>query len=518
MRSKRVLTALFLTVLLLAGALPAFGQLAKKPKLVLVIVVDQFRYDYLTRFRAGYNGGIEDLLTKGAVFTDAHYIHFPTVTAVGHSTVLTGAPPSMSGIIGNEWYDRETAGPVTSVSDPKSKLLGADGAGSSPHRLLVDTVGDEMRIVNGKAKSVGIALKDRAAILPVGRMANGAYWFDNKTGSFVSSTYYFPELPGWAKDFNGGHPADKYAGVEWMGTKFPPAGEKLNESLAASPWGNELIEAFAEQAIQGEELGQRGITDLLSVSFSSNDYVGHAVGPDAPEVQDMAFRTDLLFRKLFEFVEKKVGIKDTLIIMTADHGVAPVPEVNAARKMPGGRLGAGVVEKAVETALTQKFGAGKWVTASMDSSTYLNTALIRERRLDHAEVDRVAAEALLEVPHVFRVYTREQLINARFRDDPAGMRVANGFYPQRGADLVVLLEPYWLFGAGTKGTTHFTTFDYDTHVPVIFMGPGVKPGKYYATAAVNDIAPTLSAMLGVETPSGSIGRVLQEMFTKEMNQ
>ena len=511
------LTRLFLTFLLLA--VPALGQLAKKPKLVVCIVVDQFRYDYLTRFHAGYNGGIEELLTKGAVFTNAHLIHFPSVTAVGHATFLSGATPSVSGIIGNDWYDRASSGNVTSVSDPATKLLGADGAGSSPRRLLVSTVGDEMKVVQGQTKVMGISLKDRAAILPVGHMANGAYWFDNKSGNFVSSTYYFAELPGWVKDFNNSHPADKYAGAEWMGTKFGPVGEKLNESLAASPWGNELIESFAERAIQGEQLGQRGITDLLSVSFSSNDYVGHAVGPDAPEVQDMAFRTDLLFRKLFAFVESKVGMKDTLIVLTADHGVAPAPEVNSARKLPGGRLGAGVVEKAVQEALERAYGAGKWIEASIDSGmeVYLNAALIRDRSLDHEKVCRTAADALRALPHVYRVYTREEIIHGELREDSVGMRIGNGFYGPRGADVITLLEPYWLFGSGTKGTTHSTPFDYDTHIPVIFMGPGVKPGKYYGTIAMNDIAPTLSAMLGLANPAGSVGRILAEMFTKERN-
>ncbi len=499
-------------VLVICHALNLSAQPRTKPKLVVAIVVDQFRYDYLTRFRAGYNGGIDQLLTKGAVFTDAHYIHFPTVTAVGHSTVLTGAPPSYSGIIANEWYDRPTAANVSSVSDKTLKSLGANVEASSPRRLLVSTVGDELRIVTDQAKVVGISLKDRAAILPAGRMATGAYWLDNKSGNFISSTWYFPDLPGWAKDFNATRPADKYAGTDWMGTKFEAPGEKLNASLAASPWGNELIESFAEAAIQGEQLGKRGITDLLAVSFSSNDYVGHAQGPDSGEVKDMAFRTDLLFRKFFDYLDKQVGLANVLIVMTADHGVAPVPETSVARKMPGGRFGAGTVEKTIQAALEQKYGTGTWVTGSFESMTYLNSQLIQEKKLDHAEVDRTAAQALMDLPHVMRVYTREQLMNGAVREDPAGLRVSNGFYPSRSGDLFVLLEPYWLFGGGTKGTSHGTTFDYDTHVPLIFMGPGIKPGKYYESVAVNDIAPTLAALLEVETPSGSIGRILHEMW------
>jgi len=493
------------------------AQLTKQPKLVLTIVVDQFRYDYLTRFRAGYNGGIETLLSKGAVFANAHYNHFPTVTAVGHSTVLSGATPSVSGIIANEWYDRASNANVTSVSDTQVQLLGATGTASSPQRMLVSTLGDEMKIVSQKAKVVGISLKDRAAILPVGRMADGAYWFDNKTGNFVSSTYYFPDLPGWVKDYNQTRPGDKFANTEWIGKKFDAPGESLNASLAASPWGNELIESFAEAAIQHEQLGQRGVTDLLALSFSSNDYVGHAFGPDDPAVQDISFRTDMLFRKLFTYLDRQFGMQNVLIVMTADHGVAPIPEVSVARKMPGGRFGAGTVEKAVKAALDQRYGTANWVAGSFEGMVYLNTDLIAQKKLDRAEVDRAASGALMALPHVARVYTREQLLSGEFPQDATSIKVVNGYFPARSGDLFVLLEPYWLFGGGTKGTTHGTTLDYDTHVPVIFMGPGVRPGKYYDSITVNDIAPTLAAMLGVEQPSGSAGRVLAQMFTKEVN-
>jgi predicted AlkP superfamily pyrophosphatase or phosphodiesterase len=504
----RLLLPLFVTFAFISAAAES-----PKPKLVLTIVVDQFRYDYLTRFRAGYNGGLEDLLTKGAVFTNARYIHFPTVTAVGHSTVLSGSLPAVSGIIANEWYDRESKTNVTSVSDPKETLLGATGEASSPHRFLVSTVGDELRTVNTNSKVIGISLKDRSAILPAGHMANGAYWFDNKSGAFVSSTFYFKELPGWVKDFNGTHPADKYAGTEWMGKKFAPSGEKLNESLAASPWGNELIEAFTEQAVASEQLGKRGITDILAVSFSSNDYVGHAVGPDDPQVQDMAIRTDLLLRKLFAYLDKQVGMKDVLVVFTADHGVSPVPEVSKQRKLGAGRIPSASVEKPVEAALEAKFGPGPWIEKVVDGGTmyYLNLALIIEKHLDRAEVDRVAADAARAVPHIFRAYTREQIMNGQTGADISGRAVANGFYPSRCGDVIVIQEPYWLFGGGA-GTTHGTPFGYDTHVPVIFMGPGIKPGSYYGNIAVNDIAPTLATLLSVEIPSGAAGRVLSEIF------
>ncbi len=498
-------------------AFPLSAQLTKQPKLVVMIVVDQFRYDYLTRFRSSYTGGLAQMLTKGAVYTNANYNHFPTVTAVGHSTVLSGATPSVSGIIGNEWYDRTAATTVTSVSDTSLQLLGATGNASSPNRLLVSSLGDEMKMVNGQTRVIGISLKDRAAILPVGRMADAAYWFDNLTGSFVSSTYYFKALPSWVEKYNMGRPGDQFAHREWMGKKFLGPGEMLNESLAASPWGNELIESFTEEAIHQEKLGQRGVTDLLAVSFSSNDYVGHAEGPDSPQVKDMAIRTDALLQKLFARLDREVGMQNTIVALTADHGVAPVPEVNVARKMPGGRLGAKAVENAIDAALAQRFGKGAWVLKSFESNTYLNLELIAQKKLDRAEVNRVAADALRAVPHIARVYTREQLLEGTVPQDGTSMKVQNGFFASRDGDIFVMLEPYWLFGSGTRGTTHGTTLEYDTHVSVLFMGPGIRAGKYYDPVTVNDIAPTFAQLLGVDPPSGSAGRVLSQMFTKEVN-
>ena len=505
-----------LLALLLAAVAAAAAPAPVKPKLVLAIAVDQFRYDYLNRFRSEYTAGFDRLLKKGAVFTNARYEQFPTVTAIGHSTMMTGATPSISGIVGNDWYDREAGKNVTSVSDDSVKILGGRGeAGASPRRMLVSTVGDEMKMAGQKQpKVIGISLKDRSAILPAGHMADGAYWFDNKTGGFVSSTYYFSDLPAWVKDFNASKPADRYKGAQWLGKKFPAEpGEKLYASMPVSPFGNELIESFAERAIQAEQLGGHTVPDLLAVSFSSNDYVGHELGPDAPEVRDISIRTDRILGKFFDFVDAQVGMQNVLVVFTADHGVAPLPEVNAQRKMPGGRMPPGIVRDTVQKALTQKYGDGKWITSPSEHSLYLNQELIRDKKLDQAEVDRIAAQAALGIPHVFRVYTREQLMNGSTLEDQVGRRVMNGFYVRRGADVYIMLEPYWMFAA--RGTTHGTTFSYDAHVPVIFMGPGIRTGRFHQAIAVNDIAPTLATILNIEIPSGSVGRVLSEIFSTD---
>jgi len=501
----------FLALFIAAASLFA----AEKPKLVLAIAVDQFRYDYLLRFRSEYKQGLDRLLTRGAVFSNAYYQHFPTVTAVGHATYMSGALPSVSGIIANDWYERAEGRSVTSVSDDSVKMLGGDGdGGASPRRLLVSTVGDELKMSNsGRSRVIGLSLKDRSAILPAGHMADGAFWFDTKDGQFVSSTYYFPALPAWVSVFNEEHHLDQYKGARWQGGQLPgESGPKLYQAVYASPFGNELLESLAERAIVAEKLGQRDVTDLLAISFSSNDAIGHALGPDSAEVHEISVRTDQVFGKLFQFLESKVGIENVLVIFTADHGVAPVPEVNQARKMPGGRMPPRIVRDTVQAALTKKYGEGDWISSPAEHSLYLNLDLIREKKLDRAEVNAAAAEAARAIPHVLRVYAREQLMGGKAMEDAVGRRVMNGFYERRSADIFVLLEPYWMFSA--HGTTHGSAFDYDTHVPVIFMGPGIKAGRFDDTIAVNDIAPTLATLLGIATPSGSAGRVLAEIFAR----
>jgi predicted AlkP superfamily pyrophosphatase or phosphodiesterase len=482
------------------------------PKLVVAIVIDQFRYDYLTRFHSEYTGGFKRFFEHGAVFTNANYDHVPTVTAVGHSTFLSGATPALSGIIGNEWWDRASKKRVTSVSDGETKLLGSAGEGSSPKRLLQSTLGDEMKMSGKGGKVVSVSIKDRSAILPVGHMADGAYWFDGKSGNFVSSTYYFDALPEWVSQFNAARPADKYAGKQWMGKAMAATPDaRFYGAIDATPWGNELILQFAEKAILAEKLGAGSKVDLLAVSFSSNDYVGHALGPDSEEVHDMALRVDKLVGELIRAAEAQAGVGRVLVVLTADHGVAPVPEVNDKRKMPGGRFDEQNELATVEKALTAKFGSpagGKWILYSGEGSLFFAEG----NAVDVAEEERVAADAIRALPHVFRVFTRTQLMNGAISDDAIGRRARNGFNAARSGNLTVMLDPYWMASRG--GTTHGAAFGYDTHVPVLFLGPQVRTGRYNANVIPNDIAPTLATMLDVETPSGSIGRVLDEMLLK----
>ncbi len=520
LRTLRILVLIGLAVSATFSADPP-----KRPKLVVAIIIDQFRYDYLLRFRDDYNSGLARLLQQGAVFRDARYVQLTTVTAVGHSTFLTGATPSVSGIVANEWYDRETGRTVTSVTDTDSKLVGgiAGLPGSSPRRMLVGTVGDELKIRFGKgSKVISVSIKDRSAVLPGGRMANGAFWFDGATGRWVTSDYYMDSLPAWATRLNSAHPAQQYVGRSW----FPldatgPARKALCTMVAgtdvrfcgaveSTPWGNDIIEQFAEAVLAGERLGQRDSTDLLAISFSSNDYVGHAVGPDDPAVRDISIRTDRLLGQLFARLEQSVGAGNYLIALTADHGVAPVPEVNEARRMPGGRISEPLLAKAITDALNSRFGEGDWLLPGSIGMPYFNLKTVERFKLDRAEVEKAAAAAAAAYPHIARVFTRTQLTNGMAQQDSISRAVSLSYYPPRSGDLVIVQEPYYIFD--DTGTGHGTPYAYDAHVPLIFLGAGIKAGTYSQPVTINDVAPTLAQILGVARPAGALGRVLSEML------
>ena len=519
-RVKRILLVFIAAV---AALFAAPAQTSKRPKLVLAIVIDQFRYDYLLRFRNDYHAGLARLMEQGAVFTNAYYLHAATVTAVGHSTFLSGAPPSISGIIANEWYDRESGKSVTSVFDPATKLVGGVSGmpGSSPRRLLVSTVPDELKIQGGESHVIGISIKDRSAILPAGHTADGAYWYDSDSNNWVTSSYYRADLPQWVQAVNSKQGYRRIIGASWLPvdakddsakpfcTMVAGTATRYCGGIEATPWGNEMIEEFAEQAVDGENLGRHTGTDVLAVSFSSNDYVGHAVGPDDPAVRDISIRTDRLLGKLLEYIDQRVGTGNTLAVLTADHGVAPVPEVNQERHMPGGRLAEAQLIGLMTDALVKRFGPGKWFAAASATMPYLNWELIHSKKLDPAEVESVAAEVARRGAHIARVYTRHELMTGSVQRDPIGNAISLEFFEPRFGDLYILAEPYYLFDA--TGTTHGTPYDYDTHVPLIFCGAGIQAGVYTRRVAINDVAPTLAELLEVERPSGSIGNVLTEI-------
>jgi predicted AlkP superfamily pyrophosphatase or phosphodiesterase len=493
-------------------------------RLVLLVAVDQFRADYLTRFgppRAGFR----TLMTRGATFTNAYLEHGITVTAVGHSTMLTGATPNVSGIIDNAWYERSTKSNVESVTDTEARIVGGDdgaGVGVSPRRMLVPTLGDQLKLSSSAIpgtpqapRIIGISLKDRSAILTAGHSADGVYFF--RGGRFVTSTFYRPSLPAWVEAVNALRIPDSYAGKTWAyegGTRAYPTevGNRLNTMAAAGPVGNELVLAMAKAALEHEQLGQRGVTDVLTVSFSSNDSVGHTYGPESPEVRDMTHQADRQVQQLLDEVDRRVGLAHVLVAFTADHGVAPLPETAAALRIPGGRFKPQVVLDAIDGALDAKYGAATWVERLSLPHVYLDQTLLTDKGVDPAEARRVAAAAAARVAHVARVYTREAILDGLVTADHISTLVTRAYHRDRSGDLHVVLEPHWTTAA--TGTSHGTVYGYDAHVPLILMGPGVEPGVYPGRVALNDLAPTLATLLGIETPTGSQGRPLVEAMRR----
>ncbi|HEX5964309.1 MAG TPA: alkaline phosphatase family protein, partial [Pyrinomonadaceae bacterium] len=371
---------------------------SKRPRLVLLIVVDQFRYDYLERFGDLFvANGLKRLMREGASWTQSNYDHFPTYTAPGHGTMMTGAYPAETGIVGNEWPDRATGKKVSSVSDTAEKLLGGNPTdrASSPRRLMSSTIGDELRLVtNDRSKVIGVSVKDRSAILPSGRNANAAFWFSVTSGTMVSSTYYFDQLPAWVSNFNNPRPADQYFGKKWERllseseyikragpdsptwetvtasgdtNAFPHTvtggasapGPAFYNAFDHTPFSNELILSFAQQTISNEQLGQDDDTDVLTVSFSGNDYVGHRYGPYSQEAMDVTLRTDRQIAALLDFVQAKVGLANTLIAFTADHGVAPIPEHSGAIGLGGARIKTADLLNTIRAAITARYNRDK---------------------------------------------------------------------------------------------------------------------------------------------------------------
>ena len=495
---------------IIALLLVVSAQAASNTKLVVAIIVDQFRYDYMTRFDGDYHEGLRKLHDSGAFFTDGHEAHFPTVTAVGHAAFLTGSTPAIDGIVGNEWFDRETGKMVTSVSDDATKLVGGNGGtGSSPRRLVASTLGDEIKATGAAdTEVIGISLKDRAAILPAGHAANAAYWFEHESGQFVTSTYYMQALPAWVQAFNKSDAANKYASMKWASYRTLPSvlGKPYYEAMIATPYGNDMLEAFAEEALKEEHLGRHSGTDVLAVSFSSNDLLGHQVGPDAPEVRDMCIQTDRVLGRLLRAVEAEAGAGNYVVVFTSDHGVAPKPEELTKRGIPAGRFSSAELYQSIEGALTEKYGPGKFILGNAELAPYLNHDLLREKHASLEEAQEIAATAVRKLPYIFRVYTGSELEHAQPTGDPIALLMERGYYRGRTADLLIVQKPYWL--ASKQGTSHGTPFSYDTHVPMIFLGRGIRAGRYDENVRTADIAPTLAALLGVNTPSGSVGRIL----------
>jgi predicted AlkP superfamily pyrophosphatase or phosphodiesterase len=494
------------------------------PKLVVVIVIDQFRGDYLERYRDQFgDAGFRFLLDHGAYFPNCNYNYANTRTAPGHSTLFTGAYSNGHGIAANEWWDQKKKRMVTSVEDDATKLVGVPGdkTGASPHNLLADTLGDELKLATqGKSRVFGVSLKDRAAVLPAGFAGDAAYWIDPKSGQWVTSTYYRGDLPKWAQDFNSSRPA-KYWDREWkdaQGTVLRSTAHRKGkdseeasfyEVIGSTAFANEYEFEFAKELMVYEKLGQGPATDLLSISLSPNDILGHQVGPDSPEMQQMALDLDRQLADFLNFLGHQIGLANVWIALSADHGVSSLPDAVKKLHIPAANLNAGKLEADINKELTAKFSPGHptaylkldYPLAWLDQDAF-NAAHVRER-----DAEAAVGEALKQTG-MRDYYTKSQLAAGAAPNTPLGRKYLNSYSPE-GSWYVMGVPDIYTVGPG-KGTDHTSPYNYDTHVPLAIYGLPFQPGTYRTNTEPVDLAPTLASLLGINAPTHAIGRVLTE--------
>jgi predicted AlkP superfamily pyrophosphatase or phosphodiesterase len=499
----------------------------------VVLVIDQFRYDYLMRFRPYFGkGGFNRLLDGGAVYTDCRYDYATTMTGPGHATLLTGTYPWAHGIIGNNWYDRDRKREVYCVEDLGTRLVAnsekaSPSPGLSPRNLTASTLGDELRMATGfRAKAVSISLKDRAAILMGGHTPSAAYWYDVGSGRFVSSTYYMPTLPAWADEFNKKSPITQFCGQKWQALAETPGaeGKVLSEFDASpgetcpdpkflgwlenTPYMNQIELDFAANAVRSERLGQGPETDILTLSLSVNDYIGHEFGPYSEEVADTTLRTDRYLAAFFDELDKLVGLDNVWIALSADHGVAPSPAFVQKHKLGMGTAQPANIRGAAEKALTQAFGPGPWIEDQDETYLYLNRETLEKHNVAEAKAEEIAAEAAASLPDVTAAYTRTQFLTGSLPLSPLARKAANSFNSKRSGDVFLIFLPFAVPSFSATGTTHGTPWNYDAQVPLIFWGNAFKPGFYSGACQPVDLAATLAARLGLTQPSGAQGTPL----------
>ena len=512
-------------VLLLCSCLTSRGYASAynaQPKLIVVIVIDQFRGDYLERYRDQFSeNGFKLLLDRGANFTDCNFNYANTVTASGHATLLTGAYSDGHGILGNEWWDPKKERMVTSVEDDATKLVGisGSGAGASPHNLLADTLGDELKLATqGKSRVFGMALKDRSAILPAG-FSGEAYWIDQKSGAWVTSTYYRSDLPQWVQNFNSSKRTEKYLNREWkdsrgtvLRTTTPEPGKDVNfyRMVGATPFGNEFEFEFARELITYEKLGDGPATDLLTISLSPNDLLGHQTGPDSPEMAAMALALDHELADFFQFLGHQLGLANVWIALSADHGVAPTFSVATKLRIPAPVLSGDKVKAELNRLLSARISpahSAEYVTNVGAAIAWLNEKPFSAAKMKEEEAEQEVGEALKQVG-MRGYFTRTQLAKGQVPNTPVGIRFAHSYSPA-GGWYVIGVPPAFAEGS-EQGAEHGSPYTYDTHVPLAFFGIPFQPGTYRTHAEPVDLAVTFASLLGINAPSHAIGRVLTE--------
>jgi predicted AlkP superfamily pyrophosphatase or phosphodiesterase len=516
---------------------------ATRPKLVVVIVIDQFRPDYLQRFRPYFGtGGFNLFLRRGATFTEAEYKHAVTLTCPGHAVVLTGTYANVNGIISNQWYDSQSRLQEYCAADRSVTLVGSSQPGRSPRNLIGSTIGDELkRASGGRSRVIAMAGKDRSAIMLGGHLADAAYWMEDSL--FVTSTHYMKELPAWVQQFNASGRVSSYAGKSWdellpkaayagvgpdyvsaeqnvagMGRTFPhhlapDSSPRFLDGFRSSPFQNEVLLDLARAAVTNEKLGEDDDPDLLALSLSANDLIGHAFGPNSHEVMDVTVRTDRLLQEFFAFLANRIDLRHVLIVLTADHGVAPLPEVARELHRGAARLDPARIAAAAEAALRARYGAppaSAWLAHLAPPWLYLNNEALRQKGIAVEEAERTARDGVKGVQGVHHVLTATELREQQ-KTGMASSAVFS-FYPGRSGNIYYELKPFIVLGREQTGTTHGSPWSYDTRVPLLWFGTSIKRGTYRQATSIADIAPTLSILLGIEKPPGARGRVLQEML------
>lgn len=503
------------------------------PKLVVVIVIDQFRGDYLERYHAQFvEGGFRTFLDRGAYFSDCNYDYANTRTAPGHATLFTGSYTSGHGIVANEWWDSPKKKSVTSVEDGAVKLVGLEpgetnqpGPGASPHNLLSDTLGDELKLATGgTARVFSISLKDRAAVLPAGFAGDGAFWIDPGSGTWISSDYYRSDLPEWVRNFNGSHRAEKYWNREWkddqgklLGSTNPRIGKDgkpagFYEVVGATPFANEYQFEFAKELVLYEKLGTGPVTDLLAISLSANDILGHRVGPDSPQMHGMALDLDRQLADFFGFLGHQIGLANVWLALSADHGIAPLPEFAKTLRLPAANLDTKEMRQQVNSLLSKKYNkTANYVFVVDYPDAWLNEEAFAAAGRKEADAETDTGEALMQAG-LAGYFTKSELARGQVPNTEIGRRYAHSYSPEGGWYVLGVPKP---FQVGTvAGTDHATPFSYDTHVPLAFYGLAFQPGIYRTHAEPTDLAVTLASLLGIDAPAKATGRVLTEALAQ----
>jgi len=513
-----------------------------RPKLVVGIVVDQMRWDFLYRYYDRYQaGGFKRMLTQGFTCENTYIDYIPTVTGVGHSTIYTGSVPAIHGIAGNDFTIQATGQSMYCAEDTSVKTVGSTSrAGEmSPRNLLVSTITDELKLAtNFRSKVIGIALKDRGSILPAGHLANAAYWFDDPSGNWITSTYYMKDLPAWVKQFNSQKLVEKYLKQDWntlypiptyvqstpdnnryegkfAGASTPTFPVKTSEmrgfsGIRTTPYGNSFTLDLAKAAIENEQLGKSGITDFLAISLSSPDYIGHQFGPNSVEIEDTYLRLDKDLSNFFTYLDSKMGAGNYTVFLSADHGAAHNSVFLSDNNIPTGLWPSSTIMRDLNTMLTAKYGADRIVLNFGNYQVNLNNKLIASKKLDESAIRKDCVNFLNGKTGIANVVDMKDLANANVTD-LLRSRIINGYNIDRSGVIQIILEPGWYSG-GQTGTTHGTWNPYDAHIPLVWMGWGIKQGKSNRAVHMTDISPTLAALLHIQEPNGNIGQPITEVL------